>query len=68
MKQLLDIVGINPEKDTINDALASFDATVGGIMKIIPKGSDGKPKGVFLLCGADDAQKISDFVDSLSDE
>lgn len=68
MKQILDIVGIDPEKDTITDALASFDATIGGIMKIIPKGNDGKPKGLFLLCGADYAQTISDFVDSLNDE
>lgn len=64
---VLNMLGIDPENDSVNVCLAKYrDASPGLTMSIMPNNANGEPIGLLLFCSdPDNAQKIKAFSDSL---
>ena len=65
--ELLQLLGIDPENDSINTCLAKYRAASPGLtMSIIPNNASGEPIGLLLFCSdPENAQKIKAYSDSL---
>lgn len=64
---MLKMLGIDPENDSVNACLAKYrDTSPGMTLSIMPQNADGEPIGLLLFCSAPGkAQKIKDYSDSL---